>query len=94
MAMQRRQHHPCDPAGLIREAYNIEGIAAEECRSIFFEWVLGLKDGRTAAAGAATLLADYRDAPADHPMTALLREARDRPEPRPRRSGGAMGRRN
>ena len=29
-----------DPKGLISEAYNIDGITAGECRSIFLDWAL------------------------------------------------------
>ncbi|MGB1096749.1 MAG: hypothetical protein ACPG09_09845, partial [Paracoccaceae bacterium] len=31
-----------DPKGLISEAYNIDGITAGECRSIFLDWALGV----------------------------------------------------
>ena len=34
-----------DPRNLIREAYRIEGITLADCRSIFLDWALGLKDG-------------------------------------------------
>ena len=33
-----------DPKNLIREAYRIEGISEPECRSIFLDWALSLKD--------------------------------------------------
>ncbi len=82
-----------DPRNLIREAYRIEGIWAGDCRSIFLDWVLGLKDGQTPAEGAGALLAHYTGEPEDHPMTVLLAEARDRAAPVRRRAGGAMGRR-
>jgi hypothetical protein len=81
-----------DPRGLIREAYRIEGIGAADCRSIFLDWALGLPAGIAAAEAAAALLAHHAP-PADHPMTALLREAAGgTPGPTGRR-GGAMGRR-
>lgn len=81
-----------DPTGLIREAYRIEGITAPDCRGIFFDWALGLEDGRDSVEAAAALLEHYADQPADHPMTVVLREATERGRPG-RRRGGAMGRR-
>ena len=80
-----------DPRGLIREAYRIEGITEPDCRSIFLDWALGLKDGQEAAAGARALL-DLHGAASDHPMTVVLRAALDEGT-RPRRRGGASGRR-
>jgi len=80
--MTARPAHPDDPRGLVAEAYRIEGIGPEDCRSIFFDWALGLPDGTDPAGAAARLLAHHRDAPPDHPMTRLLREA---VEGRPRR---------
>ena len=82
-----------DPRNLIREAYRIEGIGAEDCRSIFFDWALGLKDGQDPVKAAQALLAHYADEPADHPMTGLLREAAERRASLRRRGGGAAGRR-
>ena len=82
-----------DPRNLIREAYRIDGIAAEDCRSIFFDWALGLKDGEDPVAAAQALLAAYAAEPHDHPMTILLREAAERRASTRRRSGGAKGRR-
>ena len=31
---------PLDKKGLVYEAYRIDGIVAEECRSIFLDWAL------------------------------------------------------
>ena len=81
-----------DPRTLIREAFRIEGIGLADCRSIFLDWALGLKDGQDGGAAAAALLAHYADQPADHPMTKVLREAAEG-RARPRRRGGAAGRR-
>ncbi len=81
-----------DPRGLIREAYRIDGIGIEDCRSIFLDWALGLKDGQEPVSAAQALLAHYAGEPADHPMTAVLTASLDRPA-RPRRRGGATGRR-
>ena len=63
-----------DPRNLIREAYRIEGIGVEDCRSIFFDWAMGLAPGIDPGDAATSLkLADA--APTDHPMTRLLDEA-------------------
>lgn len=64
-----------DPRALIFESYRIEGIVAEDCRSIFFDWALGVEAGRDMKADAAELLAFYREDFPDHPMTAVLSEA-------------------
>lgn len=81
-----------DPRNLIREAYRIEGITLADCRSIFLDWALGLKDGQDGPTSAAALLTVYADQPADHPMTVVLREA-VAGRATARRRGGAMGRR-
>lgn len=64
-----------DPRGLIREAFRIEGIGPEDCRSIFFDWAMGLAPGTDAAAAAKALRAHHADAPDGHPMIALLQQA-------------------
>lgn len=81
-----------DPKALIREAYRIPGITAEQCRSIFLDWALSLPAERLGAARAALLLRYAPDAP-DHPMTALLHEAGSAAGGRGRR-GGWRARRN
>jgi hypothetical protein len=86
------QRDEADPKGLVREAYRIEGITDAECRSIFVDWALSLPPGADAAPALATLLDRHGAAAPAHPMTALLRAARDG-APLPRRRGGAMGRR-
>lgn len=83
--------HPFDPTNLIREAYRIDGISVADCRGIFFDWAVGLKDAEPADAARA-LLAFYADEPTDHPMTVLLRDAAEG-KASGRRRGGAMGRR-
>lgn len=72
-----------DPKGLVAEAYKIEGITAEECRSIFLDWALSFEgDSRE---GIRALLA--RHGWAKHPMTAVLNEGLQAAE-RPKRRGG------
>ncbi|MEO0912968.1 MAG: hypothetical protein AAFY59_08255 [Pseudomonadota bacterium] len=66
--------HPLDPRGLIMEAYRIEGITAPDCRTIFFDWALGLDAELEPGTAVAALLAHYGGANPDHPMTAVLRE--------------------
>lgn len=73
-----------DPRALILEAYRIEGIGAADCRSIFFDWALGVEAGRDMAADAAALLRHHGPEAPDHPMTAVLREAAETPPKRKR----------
>ncbi|NKX46008.1 hypothetical protein [Roseicyclus persicicus] len=85
-----RSRDPHDPKGLIREAFRIEGISPEECRSIFVDWALSLAAADPRPALGA-LLARHADAPAGHPMIAVLREGLA-DEPAPRRRGGRAAR--
>ena len=80
-----------DPKGLIKEAYLIDGIAADECRSIFLDWALGVPLGEDTEERVQKLLTQYADQPADHPMTQTLLAALRRSEPA-RRRGGRAGR--
>ena len=74
---------PIDPRGLIEEAYRME-IGPEDCRTIFFDWALGLPEG-AGRAEVAALLDHYGPRHPDHPMTAVLREGVGRPAPPPGR---------
>jgi hypothetical protein len=76
-----------DPKGLIREAYNIDGIGPGECRSIFLDWALSRSDGAPDEDSIARLLDRHGAAYPDHPMTHVLREGLEAAE-RPRRRGG------
>jgi hypothetical protein len=82
---------PADPKGLIREAYRIEGITYEECRSIFLDWALGVPMEADSRALLADLLARHGAAAPDHPMTRVLTEGQEAAA-RPRRRGGWRGR--
>ena len=75
-----------DPKYLIREAYRIEGIDASQCRSIFVDWALSLKD-TDSAPHLRTLLTRHGGDNPDHPMTAVLREGLERPQSVGRRGG-------
>jgi hypothetical protein len=79
-----------DPKGLVRESYAIEGITEGECKSIFIDWALSLKDVDPAEAMRA-LLVHYGEGAPDHPMTAILTAGLKAPA-RPQRRGGRMGR--
>ena len=82
-----------DPRGLILEAYRIEGIVAEDCRSIYFDWALGAEAGRDLAEDTAALLAFYEGGAPAHPMTAVLREGLVAARA-PKRRGGRRARTN
>ena len=86
--------HPCDPSDLIHESYRIEGIVVEECRSIFFDWALGLDARVDMVAAAKTLHADLAGKNPDHPMGGLLAEASLGVTPARRRSGRRRSRRS
>ncbi len=72
--MAKRGAHPLDSRGIIAESFKIDGITVEDCRSIFFDWALGLDAAANPAEAATALLAAYTP-PEDHPMTGLLNEA-------------------
>ena len=63
-----------DPRGLIFEAYQINGITSEDCRSIFFDWALGLDSNLDAATEITNLYTIYGETTPNHPMSAILRE--------------------
>ncbi|HSF96032.1 MAG TPA: hypothetical protein VLA52_13485 [Thermohalobaculum sp.] len=90
--MSRRQRHPCDPRGLIHEAYAIDGIGTEECRSIFFDWAIGLDPALDSVAAARTLHAELAGKQPDHPMSILLKEAATGISPGRGRAGRRRGR--
>lgn len=79
-----RGDHPFDPRGLIMEAYRIEGITAPDCRTIFFDWAMGLEAGVEPKVAIAALLEHY-GGPDPHPMSDVLREGL---QAAPRRRGG------
>ncbi|MBD3677050.1 MAG: hypothetical protein HUJ27_01455 [Rhodobacteraceae bacterium] len=80
-----------DKTGLIREAYQIDGIGAAECRSIFLDWAIKLPADIAPREAIQILLDRYaQDAP-DHPMTQVL-NAGLAEEAAPRRRGGRRAR--
>ena len=64
----------CDEKGLIFEAYNIENIDLNSCRTIFFDWVVSLDP----SINQGKLLMNYwkltHQGFLSHPMTELLIE--------------------
>lgn len=79
-----------DPKGLIAEAFRIDGINEEECRSIFLDWALSIPLEADSRALVEALLA--RHGVPGHPMTRVLEAGRASGR-RPRRRGGWQGRR-
>lgn len=78
-----------DPKGLIADAYQIEGIGAEECRTIFLDWALSVPVDVDTTTLIGSLMARHEaDAP-DHPMTAVLRDGLTKTAA-PKRRGGFM----
>ena len=69
--------HPADPRGLILEAYNIEGVSEKDCRTIFFDWVLGAPAESDMASLMSELAEYYAEMNPEHPMSALLNENAD-----------------
>jgi len=80
-----------DPKGLVRESYNIEGITAGECRSIFLDWLLSLGVDADVPAVAGHLLATYAAGSPGHPMNEVLTQGLT-PAGAPKRRGGRLGR--
>lgn len=74
-----------DPRGLIREAYRIEGISPEECRTIFLDWALSLGPESDMKRAIKRVIAAYGGV--DHPMGAILRAGLDAPASTGRRGG-------
>lgn len=81
------QNDPLDPKGLIREAYLIDGITWEECRSIFLDWALALPDGQDARDAIDALIDRHKAVAGGHPMTDVLIEGQQSAA-RPKRRGG------
>lgn len=84
-----------DPGGLIRESYRIDGLSLAEARSIFLDWAIKLDPDLEPSIAIRRLLGVYgTSAPADHPMTSVLRDGLGRLVGPSGRRGGARGRRS
>ena len=81
----RRKGTPGDPRGLIQEAFRIDGITPEACRSIFLDWALGLPDDANAQEEITRLLSIHALEDDCHPMKHVLRDGLVEPEGAPRR---------
>ena len=64
----------CDEKGLIFEAYNIENIDLNSCRTIFFGWIVSLDPSINQGEAINELLEAYSPRFPNHPMTELLIE--------------------
>ena len=85
------QDQDIDPTGLIRESYRIDGITAEECRSIFVDWALKLSHVHDPVSAMSQLMERYGNDAPDHPMTSVLREGLTT-SAQPKRRGGRSAR--
>jgi hypothetical protein len=63
-----------DPRGLIFEAYRIKGIKGRDCRSIFFDWALGLSRESDPIKEINILFQAYSADNPSHPMNLVLQE--------------------
>tara|TARA_Y100001960_G_C14203736_1_gene600869 strand:+ start:86 stop:355 length:270 start_codon:yes stop_codon:yes gene_type:complete len=75
-----------DPKALIREAYNIDGISLEECRTIFLDWAISLSLDHDTKKVLKNLLEQYGTKYPSHPMTKTIREGL-KETAKPRRRG-------
>mgnify|MGYP001166324170 CR=1 FL=1 len=63
-----------DPRGLMYEAYRMEGITSQDCRSIFFDWALGLKFELDPIKELTIIYNVYAEKNPGHPMNKVLKE--------------------
>ena len=87
-----KELHPADPQDLIAEAYRIEDISLQDCRTIFFDWAVGRPENTDLPGDVQTLLDHHGHQPKDHPMTQVLTEGLQAAQ-KPRRRGGWRSRR-
>ena len=78
-----------DPKGLIHEAFRIDGITSQECRSIFLDWALSLPDTTETSAALQILIDRHGNggAAASHPMIEVLQDGL-KAAATPKRRGG------
>ena len=74
MAQDEGELGALDPRGLIAEAYRIEGISPQDCRTIFFDWALGPEPSAGDPEACRRLHAHYEALHPTHPMTLVLAE--------------------
>ena len=63
-----------DPRGLMYEAYRMKGISSQDCRSIFFDWALGLKSELDPIKELNIIYNVYARENPGHPMNMVLQE--------------------
>ncbi len=81
-----------DPRGLIQDAYLIPDIPAPECRSIFLDWAMELREPAELRKAAARLLQIFEPENHAHPMNDILKEACIAVQIAPVRRGGRKAR--
>lgn len=80
-----------DKKKLIQESYKIEGIQEQECRSIFFDWMLSSATDKNIPKQAKILWKHYAPDNPMHPMTQILFETMNAsPLTRGRKGGRKM----
>ena len=77
-----------DPKGLVRESFRMDGITLPECRSIFLDWALSLKDAGRVAEAITALMQTYGHNKG-HPMLVVMEEGLSHPATTGRRGGRA-----
>lgn len=82
-----------DARGMIHEAYRIEGITEQDCRTIFLDWAMFAPDTPPMADQLHTFLAVYGKDNPDHPMTGVIRQGLQASDAKAGRRGGRSGRR-
>ncbi len=83
---------PNDPRGLIFESYRMADISAEQCRTIFLDWALGIPEPQLIDA-VKTLHSRYAPTAPNHPMSAILFQAITTGPATRKRQGGWRSRR-
>ena len=81
-----------DARGMIHEAYCIDGITEQDCRTIFLDWAMFAPDAPPMAEQLERLMQVYGKDNPDHPMTKVIRQGLDRTNQKSGRRGGRMGR--
>ena len=76
-----------DPKGLIFEAYRIENVTIEECRSIFLDWALSMPMELDTSDVLRVLIGKYEGEHPEHPMSKVMHEGL-KGMAAPRRRGG------
>ena len=82
-----------DARGMIHEAYRIDGVTEQDCRTIFLDWAMFAPDIPPIAEQLERLLQVYGTESPDHPMTTVIRQGLEKSAANTGRRGGRMGRR-